>query len=284
MIRRLSILCLALTAMTALASQQQDVLMRRAHGVRGAGAAEWTPSNAVTHLWLDASKLVSTVASGAITNWGDLSGNRRDAKYPGGTGGCWVYTNNGYASITNNQGQYSGLTGTVAIAGTSNIFFISVADSYGYSVSSYLRLFSITSAGVFDYDTDNGALVFGVNQSGKYVTYRNNAERSTNAVISSEMQILGTEYGTGGNVVYKNASAVYTNSYAAAFNATRYAVFLEPQARNFPWKGRMYEMVLLSGSVTDSTKRKLEGYLAWKYNLTNSLPADHPYKSARPTQ
>jgi hypothetical protein len=43
------------------------------------------------------------------------------------------------------------------------------------------------------------------------------------------------------------------------------------------------EMIILDGVPSTDDRQRLEGYLAHKWALTGSLPADHPYKSAAPT-
>ena len=43
------------------------------------------------------------------------------------------------------------------------------------------------------------------------------------------------------------------------------------------------EILILDGVPSTDDRQRLEGYLAHKWALTGSLPADHPYKSAAPT-
>lgn len=46
--------------------------------------------------------------------------------------------------------------------------------------------------------------------------------------------------------------------------------------------GEIYEIVVMS-PTSSSEKAKIEGYLAWKFNLTSNLPNTHPYKNVAPT-
>lgn len=55
---------------------------------------------------------------------------------------------------------------------------------------------------------------------------------------------------------------------------------LHPQ---YAFQGRIYEIVLVSGIVSDADRQRVEGYLAHKWGLTANLPAGHPYKAAPPT-
>lgn len=46
--------------------------------------------------------------------------------------------------------------------------------------------------------------------------------------------------------------------------------------------GDYAEALLFSSALSDTSRQKLEGYLAWEWGLQGSLPSGHPYKSARP--
>jgi hypothetical protein len=47
--------------------------------------------------------------------------------------------------------------------------------------------------------------------------------------------------------------------------------------------GRLAELIIVGSAVDTATRQIIEGYLAHKWGLAGSLPADHPYKSAAPT-
>jgi hypothetical protein len=46
--------------------------------------------------------------------------------------------------------------------------------------------------------------------------------------------------------------------------------------------GRYREILVYDRSLTAAQRQAVEGYLAWKWGLTSSLPTDHPYRSIRP--
>lgn len=48
------------------------------------------------------------------------------------------------------------------------------------------------------------------------------------------------------------------------------------------WNGVIQEIFVIDGVLSTTNRQKLEGYIAWKWALTASLPGGHPYKSARP--
>ena len=50
-----------------------------------------------------------------------------------------------------------------------------------------------------------------------------------------------------------------------------------------PWDGVVCEIVSYGSTLSTTDRQKMEGYLAWKWNLVSLLPAGHPYKTTRPT-
>lgn len=48
-----------------------------------------------------------------------------------------------------------------------------------------------------------------------------------------------------------------------------------------PFDGDIYEIIVCS-NLTDAERQEAEGYLSWKWGITASLPAAHPYKTASP--
>ena len=51
----------------------------------------------------------------------------------------------------------------------------------------------------------------------------------------------------------------------------------------FPWDGQMGELVIVSGDLSVLNRRRLEGYMAWKWGLVANLPANHPFRFNAPT-
>ena len=49
-----------------------------------------------------------------------------------------------------------------------------------------------------------------------------------------------------------------------------------------PSGSQLCEIVLTHSTMTPADRQKLEGYLAWKWNLVGNLPAAHPYKTQPP--
>lgn len=50
------------------------------------------------------------------------------------------------------------------------------------------------------------------------------------------------------------------------------------------WRGPKLWWMFLGEVPTLDLRQRIQGWLAWRYNLVASLPADHPYKNAAPTK
>lgn len=48
------------------------------------------------------------------------------------------------------------------------------------------------------------------------------------------------------------------------------------------WVGHICELIIYSGVLTTSQRQQVEGYLAWKWGLQNTLPTSHPYYKFSP--
>jgi hypothetical protein len=48
------------------------------------------------------------------------------------------------------------------------------------------------------------------------------------------------------------------------------------------WRGKISEVVITLFEPTLQDRRTIEGYLAWKWGLTDNLPGGHPYKTVAP--
>jgi hypothetical protein len=46
--------------------------------------------------------------------------------------------------------------------------------------------------------------------------------------------------------------------------------------------GKIYEIMVLTGSLKEPHHRIIEGYMAWKWGLEKSLPRRHPYYRVPP--
>ena len=241
-------------------------------------ANQWTPSNIVTALWLDASDTNTVLRSGSsVTNWLDKSGNGKNltqvtlAKQP-------TYTAsglNGSNVVSFGGSQY--LVGGVIFANATNL-----------SVICALRYKDATTSDQAVYNNDviqTAPSVLLKPEAGTLRLYGGsytNAGSYTNNQVEINGVSRGPSSGYTGNM-WRNGTQVLINAAmgAAANNNGFYVGYLGGVVN---WYGKfdMAELIALDGEVSASDRQKLEGYLAWKWGLTNNLPTNHPYKVSAP--
>ena len=84
------------------------------------------------------------------------------------------------------------------------------------------------------------------------------------------------------NVVTDNGTSVALADSVAAgsFNTGSAAVIIG--TAGYARGNDIMEIILYYGDLTPSDRRRVEGYLAWKWGLQNNLPTTHPYYKFRP--
>jgi hypothetical protein len=235
--------------------------------IKGGGylRTAWTPYRIgpTVSLWLDASdaSTLTLTSSNTVSQWKDKSGNG------------------------NNAIQNAGVTQPVYNATTMNgypgISFDGVAQKMTFSAASGLSMAAVMR-------TDSGCValggVFGVNGSDVGLRRSNNSPTTgfNAGALNTDFTGTSTTNWINGTNLLTNAEgtnsvmtvAKPSNSFALTsighYTSTRY------------WKGTMTELILFDSTLSPADQQKLQGYLAWKYGLTNELEAAHPYKTAPP--
>ena len=97
--------------------------------------------------------------------------------------------------------------------------------------------------------------------------------------------VYGETFGSGTAVLYSNGTQAGTASSGQVFtNSTGLylgARMVGGSVGNY-LTGVIAEVILYNRPLTASERQKIEGYLAWKWGLTGSLPTTHPFKNYRP--
>lgn len=106
---------------------------------------------------------------------------------------------------------------------------------------------------------------------------------TTKPFIFEYLKTQGTNdaYYTGTAMAYAKNNATSTGSTTQTF----FSLFCYNNDGSFamPVNSYLSEVLVFSTKLSDSDRQMVEGYLAWKYNIQNYLPASHPYKSSAPT-
>jgi uncharacterized repeat protein (TIGR02543 family) len=240
------------------------------------GSTPWTPEDIACAAWWDAADTNTiTTTSGTVTQWRDKSGN---LKHFGASG----------------SGPTTGtrtINGKNVLDFQTDIMDASIPTNSSRTFSFYL---------VFDFDSGNpintaailqfnnsvfSGLQAGGSTNGMYATmdlidgvsYSNNPYNSPTLFVQTYTNIV-----TNGKRAYANGTQRAVGNFGTAAN-TMTTLRLGSKHGNAQYvNGGVAEVVLVYDDITTETRQKIEGYLAHKWGLTNSLPADHPYKSVAP--
>jgi hypothetical protein len=243
------------------------------------GNLDWTPEEIDTTAWYDSSDTSTVVlTAGNVSQWNDKSGNNRHATQvdPEDTP---VY---GDKAIDFNGAQFLRVPGEAVTFGNAGIFVVSEGTS-GYFIGSTLG-----DAGGKSrcYITKTHAR-FGRNDGGQQdhadltdisiKTLRSAVNSDTPSPLDIFGYTNGTLTGTESQYTYAgltNPNQLYfgCRSTNSSENGTNYSGFLT---------GKIYEVIITSTPDTN-TRERIEGYLAWKWGLQDSLDAAHTYKDSPP--
>lgn len=113
---------------------------------------------------------------------------------------------------------------------------------------------------------------------------------STNQVIDGTFNIHSDQRGaTQNNILRANGSAPLAIS-GEAGTATEstgedsnYSMGRFGAYNGYYLTGDIAEVIVIPIELPDEERQKIEGYLAWEYDLVSKLPVGHPYKDAAPT-
>lgn len=254
-------------------------------------ARAWTPANTATAVWLDAADPATITQSlGAVSQWNDKSGNARHATQP----------------AANNQPTYvsSGLGGKPMLRFFSAWNAQQTLSSYKFAAPStdfaFFTVFSTDSI-----NSNDGTVIgndgAGYQGNGMYVQNNNLGIRTTFNRAGIATPVTANSYVAAGTLglaglvhTASNTATMYNNGNAGssvsalnwtAGNRTDYAIglYVGGTAQSISLLGYIAEHIAIVGTITTETRQRIEGYLAHKWGLTASLPANHPYKTERPT-
>ena len=268
--------------------------------ITGSQKVNWDPSRITTALWLDAadaSKITAPV--GVVEQWNDKSGNGRNATQA--TAGNRPAT--GTASLNGRNvirydatDDFLSLSNTAGLASATAFYFFGVRRSSvaaaADTVTSRFFLAGVTGAYLIGVDSSvsisNETTVFLAGPDAPASGPRSGATSTgyTRSANAAEIyHVFGQNAGTrfGARV---NGSAV--TSFVEAGGGDRAPNICNPAITGFNVGGNggasngaivdFAEMLVLTTAPTLDNTQRIEGYLAHKWGLTASLPADHPYK------
>lgn len=137
-----------------------------------------------------------------------------------------------------------------------------------------------------DWDNFSSAVLFSQNQKNpdSIYTHRNGVLSSATAPLTQGF-LVATVFDGANNTIYLNGKPSAAVASSQNFNTDKLIVGSRWRlgAVSAPyWNGNFGEAILFNVELNTSDRQKIEGYLANKWGLTDTLPADHPYKPALP--
>jgi hypothetical protein len=242
-------------------------------------------------LWLDAADTTTLTLSGSsVTQWRDKSGNGRNA-----TGYNTTATfnpnglNAGYSALEFSAtksmqspvplGTFSSaasgfiiykFTGSVNLTAAYGLFSRTVSpsngvptpfDMYSFSNATYR---SIGNGTVFTQSSASPNYITQTNASQYNFSVQSTATTTWNESVNGTFTTLTTSGGTGAGYGDIGSNVMIGGRLDTA-------VFFQ---------GVISEVILYNISITTLQRQQIEGYLAWKWGLQSSLPANHPYKNS----
>jgi hypothetical protein len=244
----------------------------------------WSPDEITTTLWLDGSDstTITLDGSGNVEQWDDKSGNINHATQasasnrPGYSTDVLTFTGTTFLQVTpiNITGEHF----IIIVFTPTSTFTSSLANQYIISALSG-GVYSFICGGNVTGAVAGETLTWGVISGGYF-----GKKYETN--VSNE-HIFSFSYDGDSTVDIRQDSVSLT---IADFNAN-FSLTKQPTQYTYigtfvdgtaGLQGSINEIIILPTEPSESDRQKLEGYLAHKWDLEASLPADHPYKEAAP--
>ncbi len=89
----------------------------------------------------------------------------------------------------------------------------------------------------------------------------------------------------GANTSFSVGSSGWNESMAGTVGSLSIGAYFDTFGKafqNLAFNGEFYEVLVFNAALSTSQRQQIEGYLAWKWGLVSSLPANHPYKMFPP--
>ena len=241
------------------------------------GKGAWSPENLDTIVWLDATDASTITSTGDLVDtWADKSGNGNDVtalttdRPDTGTrqhNGLNVIDFDG-STFLENISIAIPTSGDISIFQVTKIDVIDNTADGIFSMNSATFDFQFDSGGATTFDgiVKRGGAVNAVSSNGPYhgpSTYLARFDQTNNSTVTAWYD--GTEDGT----TPYGAGEILSTPQDLRIMANR-----TDAQRIDGWVG---ETIIIE-DASAGVRRRVEGYLAWKWGLVSKLPSDHPYK------
>jgi hypothetical protein len=240
-----------------------------------AGMTTFSPLNIPLKAWFKADAITGVANGAALAQWNDSSGQNYHA--------------------TQGVGANQPIYRTAQINGLPAVDFVST-DFLSTSISASSMdedVFVVASRDVAPADhvilgstgtTSSGGRVFYINGNDLAIIKRgvaylgtstpNSVAATTTTLITERIRATSVVLGVNGTEVTTAHAQTFTASLTTMIGATDTTPALG-------FDGKIAEIIICP-SLPFNDRKKVEGYLAWKYGIQASLPVGHPYKTVAP--
>ncbi|MFM6607180.1 MAG: hypothetical protein ACKPH3_24430 [Dolichospermum sp.] len=223
------------------------------------GKKLWTPAQISTDLWLDAADSSTIILNGStVSQWRDKSGNERHATQ---------------ATAANQPAyQATGLNGrpTIGFDGTNDALLSSFSLALPATVIVVFRINAYKSFGVIYGNATTNTLGLHSSNSALY-NFDGIAVRSLSTTLTTTPLMVASTWSSNQIQSHVNGGNAFTFSTSNP-NFTG-LVIGDASVGSQTLNGSISEIV-----ITSANRQLIEGYLAWKWELTANLPDNHPFK------
>jgi hypothetical protein len=255
----------------------------------------WTPAYIATALWLDAADASTiTQSGGAVSEWRDKSGNSVNLAEANLALQPEFQSNvkNGLSAMFfNTTGTLllpgrKYLTGSFLYAGNQiSMFSVNVNNTNANTASVFGRVLSLCNATTSDFNNEASIiLTYGVTAG--ISLYRNSATIASTTAINNSWCLVDSERNAGTGRISLNGGTYVTGTTPTSNQGivrVRVGSDFAQGSADSGLNGYVGETIVVTGSLSDANRQRLQGYLAHKWGLAANLPSDHPFKNAAPT-
>jgi hypothetical protein len=244
----------------------------------------WQPTQiSGCQVWLDAADPSTLTLSGSsVTQWRDKSGQGYILTVPSGRVSP-TYSN----GVLNTTGAAALWTTTnFSISGNARVTLFLVYSTTttaglngpGAHIGSANAATPPTYFGIVTYQTSSNAISFAptVFEPDVYITLTPNTG-------GARMMACGFYTGSQINGTYNGTLLTPQTLTTANFGAQPFQIGLRTANNPASVDGTICESVCYNSALSTAQRQQVEGYLAWKWGLVGSLPANHPYRLFPPS-
>jgi hypothetical protein len=263
--------------------------------------AAWTPADLPggLALWLDADATDTMTLGGAgeVSTWRDRSGSGRDATQSGTARPVRTATINGRAAVGfDGANDYLALAAPLPLAnaGGFDVAIVAAPELTGTN-GTWGPAFVRQQPG----GDAAGSWFTGYRADGRLTVMHHRVAGDNGAgtvlggpvIVDASPQLFGYSFDATGGSTSSTQWALHqagtqlaatTASTATGWGTGNGEVGRSWTGSGYCLRGRVGEIVVTSGAPSSADRARLEGYLAHRWGLVASLPADHPYRSVPP--